>query len=329
MTLSDVLKPFIESAAFTRLISTANEHGISVEQLLGLSVGFLMLLMYLLYTLSSPTKLIALSTDSFHSFELVEIIKVSPDTKRLKFALQSPEHRLGLPIGQHITFRIKNADGKEVTRSYTPISSDDDLGMVEFLIKVYFPNVHPAFPAGGAMTMHLENMKVGDRMDMQGPKGHLDYKGCGAYTITSYNVSTRRKDVKSFRNSKFGFLAGGSGLTPCLQVIRSMLKIPGDTSEIWLLFANKTEDDILLRKELDALAVKHKDRFHLHYTLDSPPKRGWKGSTGFVTEAMCKHALPEASESSFVFMCGPEPMSRSAKGALEKLGYDKDKWFVF
>lgn len=63
---------------------------------------------------------------------------------------------LGLPVGQHITLRCKNKSGEDVQRSYTPISSNDDKGFVEFVIKVYFPNVHPRFPNGGAMTMHLQ-----------------------------------------------------------------------------------------------------------------------------------------------------------------------------
>jgi ferredoxin-NADP reductase len=102
----------------------------------------------------------------------------------MRFALQSREHIVGLPVGRHIAFKFTNAEGKEVQRSYTPVSSDDDLGFVEFMIKVYAPNVHPRFPQGGAMSWHLENMKVGDSLMMKGPKGHLSYAGCGNFSIT-------------------------------------------------------------------------------------------------------------------------------------------------
>lgn len=312
----DFLKPLLSQG----LISTAAAHGVSLEGLLCISLAFLLLLVWLLYTMSRPSKLIAINPKEYRSFELIDIVEIGTDTKRLKFSLQSPEHVLGLPIGQHISFRITNDEGKEVTRSYTPISSDDDLGWVEFVIKIYHPNVHPAYPAGGVMTCHLDNMKVGDRMDMRGPKGNLDYKGQGKYTWAKHN---------EYNHAKFGFVAGGSGLTPCLQVIRAMLKNPDDTSEIWLLFANKTEEDILMRAELDALAKQHKKRFHLHYTLDSPPKKGWKGSVGFVNEEMCAKALPGVGPDSVVFMCGPGPMCKATQSALEKLGYDKSKWFVF
>lgn len=42
-----------------------------------------------------------------------------------------------------------------------------------------------------------------------------------------------------------------------------------DSTKLALLFANQTEDDILLRKELDELAGQHPDRFKVWYTLDN------------------------------------------------------------
>lgn len=48
-----------------------------------------------------------------------------------------------------------------VVRPYTPISSDDDYGYVEFMIKAYFRNVHPKFPEGGKMSQHLESLSLG------------------------------------------------------------------------------------------------------------------------------------------------------------------------
>ena len=44
---------------------------------------------------------------------------------------------LGLPVGQHVRISYTDAAGAVVSRPYTPISSDDDLGFVEFCVKVY------------------------------------------------------------------------------------------------------------------------------------------------------------------------------------------------
>ena len=87
-----------------------------------------------------------------------------------------------MPIGQHVRFKAK-IGGEDVTRKYTPISDVLQKSTVDFVIKIYRKNVHPKFPAGGAMTQYLEAMKVGDKMLMQGPNGKLQYKGWGYFDI--------------------------------------------------------------------------------------------------------------------------------------------------
>lgn len=57
------------------------------------------------------------------------------------------------------------------------------------------------------------------------------------------------------------------GITPMLQIIKAILKDPEDTTTVSLLFANQTEDDILLRSELEWLNKNHKN-FSLWYTVD-------------------------------------------------------------
>ena len=64
-------------------------------------------------------------------------------------------------------------------------------------------------------------------------------------------------------------IAGGSGITPMYQIIKHILKDKGDGTKVWLIYANQTEDDILLREELDKLSQNHAD-FHVWYTLDRP-----------------------------------------------------------
>ena len=91
---------------------------------------------------------VALDSEKWQEFPLIEVEDISHDVKRFRFGLQSPKQRLGLPIGQHISFKYKGEDDKEVQRSYTPTSSDDDLGYVDFVVKIYYKNVHPKFPEG-------------------------------------------------------------------------------------------------------------------------------------------------------------------------------------
>lgn len=52
-------------------------------------------------------------------------------------------------------------------------------------------------------------------------------------------------------------MAGGSGLTPMLQVIKEIARNPADKTQASFVFANQTVDDIILKRELDEIASKH------------------------------------------------------------------------
>jgi cytochrome-b5 reductase len=69
---------------------------------------------------------------------------------------------------------------------------------------------------------------------------------------------------------KFSMLCGGTGITPIYQVLCAILRDAKDTTEMSLLFANRTEADILLKDELDMLARGHPNRLKVHYILSQP-----------------------------------------------------------
>jgi cytochrome-b5 reductase len=70
-----------------------------------------------------------------YPFELVFKEEITHDTRRFRFALPSPDHSLGLPLGQHIYLSAK-INGEMVIRPYTPVSSDDEKGFFDLVIKV-------------------------------------------------------------------------------------------------------------------------------------------------------------------------------------------------
>ncbi|XP_010632699.1 NADH-cytochrome b5 reductase 3 [Fukomys damarensis] len=264
------------------------------------------------------------SPDIKYPLRLVDKEVISHDTRRFRFALPSPQHILGLPIGQHIYLSAR-IDGNLVIRPYTPVSSDDDKGFVDLVIKVYFKDTHPKFPAGGKMSQYLENMQVGDTIEFRGPNGLLVYQGRGKFAIRPDKKSS--PVVKTAKS--VGMIAGGTGITPMLQVIRAILKDPDDHTVCYLLFANQTEKDILLRPELEELRNAHSTRFKLWYTLDRAPE-GWDYSQGFVNEEMIRDHLPAPGEQTLVLMCGPPPMIQFAcLPNLERLGHSKERYFTF
>ncbi|XP_068988575.1 NADH-cytochrome b5 reductase 3 isoform X2 [Bombus flavifrons] len=259
-----------------------------------------------------------------YSLPLIKKDILSHDTRKFRFALPTADHILGLPIGQHVHLTVKIGD-EVVIRSYTPVSSDDDHGYVDLVIKVYFKNVHPKFPEGGKLSQYLENLKIGETVDFRGPSGRLVYKGHGKFSI-----KILRKDPPvEYNVKKIVMLAGGTGITPMLQLIRAIIKDSTDETQASLLFANQTEKDILLREELDDIAKNHPNKLKLWYTIDTSSEN-WPYSTGFINADMIKDHLFPPSPDTIVLMCGPPPMINFACNPnLDKLGYDPKLRFAY
>jgi len=239
----------------------------------------------------------ALNAKEYKKFKLRSRLEINHNTRLFRFDLPNPDDVLGLPIGQHLSLKAI-VDGKEIFRSYTPVSSDDELGYFDLLIKVY---------EKGAMSKYIDNLKVGDYLDVRGPKGLFVYRANMLRAI--------------------GMVAGGTGITPMLQIIRAIVKNPEDKTEVSLVFANVADHDILLKEELDGLAAKHKN-FKIYYVLNVPPE-GWTGGIGFVTQEMIEQNLPKPSPDIKVVMCGPPPMNKAMLGHFQAIGYPEEQIFTF
>ena len=261
---------------------------------------------------------------------LLEREKLSHDTVRIRFALPSQRHVLGLPPGMHIALSAALEDGeREVSRPYTPISSDADRGFVDFVIKVYFPNP-PRFPFGGRMSQHLHALPLGRSIYASGPRGRVQYVGGGVFRVELTRGERSRGIPEKRIARRVGLIAGGSGLTPCLQVIHALLREKSTTvRDVRLLYANKTEADILLRDTLDGLAARQ-SRFRIAYTLDEPPSSTWTGETGFVTADMIASHIPPPGQDTLVLLCGPPPMiDYACIPNLQKLGHAEQAYIMF
>lgn len=252
--------------------------------------------------------------------------QISPDTVRLTFALPSSEHVLGLPTGQHVGISYVDAEGVRQERPYTPTSSDYDRGVAVFVIKVYKPN--EKFPLGGKVSQFLGAMKVGDVASFVGPKGMKTYEGKGVFSVK--RLASQGGGFERRRCANVGMIAGGSGITPMLQVSRAMLD-DGDNVKISLLFANQTEADILCREEIESDAAKFgPSKFRVAYTLDKPPATNWSHYSGFITKEMIQKTMPPPGKNTQILICGPPPMLKFAVlPALEALGYTKDMFLTW
>jgi len=307
-------------------ILSGQPHAILFTTLVAIAIGTIVLLIKRGKTALDPTK--------FIPFKLIEKKVLSHDSALFVFGLQTPETRLGLPIGQHIVLRFTDGDKRVHQRSYTPVSGNETPGTVSFVIKVYRANTHPKFPHGGMLSQHIDSLSIGDTIDMKGPKGHLEYLHKGNFNVQK----SVRKPMEKRTATHFGMIAGGTGITPMLQVLHGIFRDSQDTgvTTASLLYANQTEGDILVRDELEALVKEFPTRFRLEYTVDRPAEDGsWQGSTGFVSKEMIeKHVLcgdgSSRKEMTQILMCGPPGMLKFAcEPALKELGYGGDNTFTF
>jgi cytochrome-b5 reductase len=146
------------------------------------------ILCHLLITIIIPGKNL-LDKVEWRSFPLVEKRAISHNTALYRFGLPSAQDSLDLPIGQHVS-AMAVLEGKEVFRSYTPTSLSTDKGFFDLVVKAY---------PTGLLSKHFGEMQVGNSLQFRGPKGNFLYKPnmCRA----------------------LGMIAGGTGITPMLQVL--------------------------------------------------------------------------------------------------------------
>lgn len=282
------------------------------------------------------------------SAPITEIEVLTHDTKRFRLGFPRPDMKLGLPTGKHIIIPCPNptsqreekmwngvSDAKEgslevVDRKYTPVTNDETTtGYVDLVVKIYRPGSFRMpdgrdvnWSDGGKMGRHLDSLKVGDTLDLRGPAGLIQYFGRGRFRVPGKS---------EMRVTRVGMLAGGTGITPMLQILQAALVDEYDPVRFSLIYANKTEEDILVRERLDNAQKNSKGRIKVHYTIDFPTDKWPKEySTGFITADMIKAHLPPPGSETLILMCGPPPLVEFAcKSNLYKLGYHKNSMATF
>lgn len=289
-----------------------------------------------------------LSKTKWKHAQLTSIELVNHDSRLYKFELEHPEQPLGLPTGQHVYVRLRRkvspgdaegtsvvVEGDLVQRAYTPVSGKDAKGHVELLIKVYHRTED--FPEGGKMTLGFEELEVGDKVEFKGPLGSFEWLGKGVAKWRGVERKARNIGMicggsgQSSIPARFSSRADvGTGITPIIQVLRGIIHdVEDSTTNLWLINANKTEQDILLRAELQALADHvGPSRFQHHYCLSKAPE-DWEHSKGRINFDMLRKHLPPAADDSLILICGPEPMIEGVvKPGLTELGWDIEKSLV-
>lgn len=249
---------------------------------------------------------------SWINLKLSSIKPVSHDTSIYTFQFPEANQTSGLITASAILTKYVTAKGNNVIRPYTPITDVENKGSFDLLVKTY---------PGGKMSVHISELKVNDSLAFKGPI--LKWK----WTANQFN--------------HVGLIGGGTGITPLYQIIHEVLKDQKDNTKITLLYGSKTNDDILLKSELDKLVEKYPNQFNVKYFVDQGESTK-DVTVGFITKEVLETNLPKPSEDSHVFICGPPPMYKAISGTkvsptdqgevtgiLADLGYDKTHVFKF
>lgn len=241
--------------------------------------------------------------------------RVSWDTRIFTVKLQHDDQSLGLPTGQHLMIRLRDPVTKDtIIRSYTPVSDTSRKGYMDILIKIYYDTPEAK---GGRLSQAIDAIPIGDNIEFKGPIGKFEYLGNGQYLLNGRKKTTKR----------FLMICGGSGVTPIYQIFRAVMQGEQDSAECVVLDGNRLEEDILCKKDLDALTVVGKGRGKIIYTL-TKASDGWIGLNGRVCGDMIRKYCPEKLDT-LVLICGPETMEESIHKALQADGWNEDQIVFF
>ena len=200
--------------------------------------------------------------------------------------------------GQYLTFR-RAFDGEELRRSYSICAGLDD-GKLQVGIKMV--------DGGAFSTFANEELKVGDTLAAMPPMG--------SFTC----------EINSSANRGYLGFAGGSGITPVLSILKTVLKREPN-STFTLVYANRGVNSIMFREEIEDLKNLYMGRLTVIHVLESDAQ-DIELFTGRVTQEKCAQLFDQWIDLSIVdtaFICGPEPMMLGIASALESHGLEKSQ----
>ena len=189
--------------------------------------------------------------------------------------------------GQYLFVTIKSG-GKNLGKTFSLSSSPTEKEHIEFTKKL----------TDSEFSNTLRTLKVGDWAMIDAPHGTFTFEG---------------------ENENIALLGGGIGITP----FRSICKYCTDmrvTSKITLLYGNRSENEIVFKKELEEMEKKNKN-LKVVFVLNEASST-WKGATGVIDAEMVKKTVPDYKKTVF-YVCGPPPMVQAMERLIENLGLPK------
>ncbi len=234
----------------------------------------------------------------FHPLRVAEVERLTEDSVAVTFDVPEDlrEQFLFKP-GQHLSVRSSFL-GDDIRRNYS-ICAPASSGTLRIGVK--------RIPNGVFSGFATEKLQVGDTLEVLTPTG-------------SFTVDL---DPEASRN--YGAIAAGSGITPVLSIISSVLATePNSTAT--LIYVNRTTLNIMFLEELEDLKNAYPSRLQLIHVLDEEPVdvdilsgRLDADRLGRILRQLVSH-----EEIDDWFLCGPLPMTDAAREVLIESGADED-----
>lgn len=195
--------------------------------------------------------------------------------------------------GQYLTFR-REFDGDEKRRSYSICAGIDD-GILRVGVK--------KVEGGWFSSWMNDELQVDQIVEAMPPMG-------------KFHSPLDPKNGKRY----LGF-AGGSGITPMVSLVKTILKSE-PTSSFTLLYGNRSVSSIMFREELEELKNIYMERFSLLHVLESQ-SADMDLFSGRLDREKCDALFKswiDVTNSDLAFICGPEPMMLAIADALKAHG---------
>lgn len=215
---------------------------------------------------------------------IADVIEETADAKSIVFDVPAgSEDDFRYTPGQFLTLRIPSERTGSVARCYSLSSSPTQDSKLTVTVKRTVD--------GYGSNWLCDNAEAGMRMHVLAPSGVFTPKSL---------------------DQDFILMAGGSGITPVMSILRSALA--EGTGHVLMVYANRDEDSVIFARELRELQAAHPERFTVIHWLESV--------SGLPTPEMIGYLLQPVAAKRHSYICGPGPFMETAKAGLRRSGAD-------
>jgi len=231
-----------------------------------------------------------------HPYFRLTIGRIIPEAKNFKVFVFREDHGISYEAGQFITL-VERPGDQEIRRSYSICTSP--LGREPLAIGVR------RMPNGYFSRKLFDEIKEGDSVYCTGAAGFF------------------RLPEKISGGEKLVMFAAGSGITPVISLIRTVLLMNEET-KIELIYSNHRQESTAFFHELRTLLKQYPDRLHIHFLFSVSSDLRRARLNPDLLSGFMERWKNEAGKLYF-YVCGPESYMRMIIFHLREEGFPADR----